>query len=269
MPKLRVNNVELFYEEYGAGVETILFSHGFMMDHTMFQEQIDLFKEHFRVIAYDHRGHGGSESPSSGYGIYNLMADGVALIEALELGAVHFVGMSTGGFVGMRIALRRPELLKSLVLIDSSAEAEPPESLKEYNLMIKVVQWIGWTFVIKRAMAALFHSSFLKDPNRQAEVKRWRSIITGHDRKGMVAFGKGIFGRDNVLEKMDQVSVPTAVIVGEDDIATTPDHSQRMAEKIRGAMLFTIPEAGHTVAVEKPTAVSQAMQTFYQDAGIL
>ena len=81
MPQIRVNGVELFYEEKGSGSEVMLFSHGFLMDHTMYDFQIETFKEHFRCIAYDHRGHGRSEAVTSSYGLDALINDAIALLK--------------------------------------------------------------------------------------------------------------------------------------------------------------------------------------------
>lgn len=263
MSTIKVNNVNLHYRSVGNGSDTILFSHGYLMNNTMFDGQIDVFKDQFRCVSFDHRGHGQSEVTKDGYELDNLVTDAISLIEALDVGPVHFTGMSTGGFVGMRIALRRPDLLKSLVLMDTSAEAEHVKALKRYDLLMRVVKYVGWWAVIGQVMPIMFHSSFLKDRSRETEVKKWRNIITGHSRKGVVPFGKGIFARDSVLEQLAGLSLPTSVIVGEQDIATPLAFSQRMANVIPNAKLYKIPDAGHSAAVEKPVEVADAMQQFY------
>ena len=171
MSTIQVNNVTLYYQSVGSGADTIFFSHGYLMNNTMFNGQIDGFKNHFRCVSFDHRGHGQSEVTQDGYELDNLVTDAISLIEALNLGAVHFVGMSTGGFVGMRIALRRPDLLKSLVLMDTSAEAENPKALKQYHLLLWMVKNIGWWAVIKQVMPILFHKTFLNDRSRSNEVQ--------------------------------------------------------------------------------------------------
>lgn len=269
MSKLSVNNVELYYQSVGNGPETLFFSHGYLMNNTMFNGQIDAFKSQFRCIAYDHRGHGQSAVTKDGYALDNLVTDAIALIEALDLGPVHFVGMSTGGFVGMRIALHRPDLLKSLVLMDTSAEAENESALKQYNLLLGMVKYVGWWAVIGQVMPILFHKSFLEDDSRKGEVKLWRDIITGHEKKGLIPFGKGIFARDSVLERLAGLSLPTAVIVGEQDVATPLEYAQRMADVIPNSKLYSIPDAGHSAAVEKPKAVADALHDFYAGMGII
>ena len=170
MSKIKVNNVELYYQSVGKGSETILFSHGYLMNNTMFNGQIAYFKDRFRCVSFDHRGHGQSEVTESGYELDNLVTDAISFIESLDLGSVHFVGMSTGGFIGMRIAIHHPNLLKSLVLMDTSAEAESKKALKKYNLLLWVVNYVGWWAVTGQVLSNLFHKSFLQDDSRQAEV---------------------------------------------------------------------------------------------------
>ncbi|MGD1842839.1 MAG: alpha/beta fold hydrolase [Thermonemataceae bacterium] len=269
MPTVQVNDVTLHYESVGDGSETLLFSHGYLMNKTMFNGQIDALQKQFRCIAYDHRGHGESEVTKDGYALDNLVTDAIKFIEELAIGPVHFVGMSTGGFVGMRIALRRPDLLKSLVLMDTSAEEESAKTLKKNNLLLWVVKNIGWFPVTGQVMSIIFHDTFLKDTTRKQEVKKWRNIITGQDKKGLVPFGKGIFARGSVLEKLSNLQIPTAVIIGEFDVATPPIHSKRLVETIPNANLYTIADAGHSAAIEKPIEVTQALKDFYKKVGIV
>ncbi len=269
MPQIRVNDVELFYEEKGAGSEVMLFSHGYLMNHTMYDAQVEQFKDRFRCIAYDQRGHGRSENVTSSYNLDALVNDAIALIEALNIAPVHFVGLSTGGFVGLRIALRRPELLKSLVLIDTSADAEEKDKLKQYNLLLKTINLVGWRPVIGRVMSILFYETFLKDPQRQAEVKKWRGIITGHNTKAITAFADAIFNRDSVIDRLGQIKTPSVVIVGKHDAATPSAHAQTIADGIHDCRLRVVPDAGHSAPIEKPLAVAEAMRLFYERVGIL
>lgn len=268
MPKIRVNNVELYYEESGAGPETLVFSHGYLMSHEMFAAQIEALKGRFRCVAYDHRGHGQSEVTDGGYEVENLAADGAAFIEALGYGPVHFAGMSTGGFVGMRIAINHPELLKSLILIDTSAEPEDPKKLTQYNLLLNTVKTLGWRPVIGRVMPILFHDKFLNDSKRKAEVDKWRKIITGHEKRGVIQFGKGIFARGSIVSELPKIKVPTVVMVGKHDVATPQTYAQQIADNIPDARLRIIPDAGHSSPVEKPTAVTEAFNVFFERIGV-
>ncbi|EPR69045.1 alpha/beta fold hydrolase [Cyclobacterium qasimii] len=269
MAKVKVNNVEIHYDELGKGKEVLLFSHGYLMNNTMFNGQMDKFKANFRCIAFDHRGHGQSEIATNGYSLDNLTTDVICLIEELKLGSVHFVGMSTGGFVGMRLAIRRPELLKSLILMDTSAEEEEKNAKKKNYLLLWIVNHFGWYPVIGKAMSILFHKSFLLDKSNQLEVKKWRKILMSQNIKALIPFGKMIFERDSVLGKLVDIKVPTAVIVGEKDVATPPASNKRIADSIPNADYFTIPDAGHSAVIEKPEEVFKAMREFYAKNGIV
>lgn len=269
MPKVKANNIELYYQETKGQKETIVFAHGYLMNNSMFDGQIKALKKHFNCIAYDHRGHGQSDAPQNGYELQNLTNDAIALIESLGSKPVHFVGMSTGGFIGMRIALQRPELLKSLVLMDTSAERDSPSTLRQNYLLLWVVKYIGWFPAIRQVMALLFHSTFLKDKSRSAEQKKWKDTVTKQDKRGLILFGKGIFARKAILEQLPQIKIPTLVLVGECDKATPPAYSQRMADKIDDSILTIIPDSGHSCAVEKPQLVADAMLDFYKQKGLL
>ena len=124
MPKITLKQVEFYYTDTEKGEETIIFSHGLLWSGYMFHKQVASLKERYRVITYDHRGQGQTQHPENGYDIDTLSEDAVALIEALcPNQQVHFAGLSMGGFVAMRIAARRPDLLKSVILMETSAES--------------------------------------------------------------------------------------------------------------------------------------------------
>src|SRR5215467_6268154 len=126
MPTIHANGVELFYKESGRGPETIVFSHGFLMDHTMFEPQRAAFEKDYRVIAYDHRAQGQSQDAGQGYDMDTQAYDAAALITALNAAPCHFAGLSMGGFVGMRLAAHHPGLVRTLTLMNTTANAEKP-----------------------------------------------------------------------------------------------------------------------------------------------
>ncbi len=264
MPTVRVNGATLFYEEMGSGAETIVFSHSYLVDHRHFLPQMEALKEKFRCLAFDHRGHGQSEVTAGGYDMENLYADAVEFMKAMDCAPCHFVGLSTGGFIGLRIAIREPELVKSLVLMDTSAEAEPEESLKQYKILMFIVRWFGYRPVAGRVIPIFFTKKFLADPARREEVQEWKRRLMANNRKAMVKFGQGIFGRASVYEELPNIKTPTRVIVGEEDAATPVAKARRIAEKIREAKLVIIPEAGHLCTVEQPDAVTRAIEKFLE-----
>src|SRR5882672_10453568 len=127
MPHLAVDGTSLYYEVSGAG-ETIAFSHGLLWCTELFAPQIAALRDRYRCLVWDHRGQGQSASDHRNcIGLELVWQDAVAMLERVGNGPVHFVGLSMGGFVAMRMAARRPDLVRSLILIETSADPEPIE----------------------------------------------------------------------------------------------------------------------------------------------
>jgi pimeloyl-ACP methyl ester carboxylesterase len=262
MPHLQINGANLYYEEHGAGQATIVFSHGLLFSGRMFYDQIAVLKDRYRCIAFDFRGQGQSQITQSGYDIESLYADTFEIIEVLGYSPCHFVGLSMGGFVGLRVAIRRPELLKSLILIESSADPEPEKNMSRYRMLNFVARWIGLRMVGDRVMEIMFGQRFLKDPERANLKLEWKeSIVTNH-RIGITRAVMGVITRAGVTDQLGQIKTPTLIIVGDQDVATVPDDAERMHAGISNSKLVVIPGAGHTSTVEEPVAVTAAMQEF-------
>jgi len=259
MPHINCNNTSLFYTDEGSGNETIVFSHGLLMSNDMFRSQMDHFKTRYRCIAYDHRGQGKSEVTKAGYDMDSLFLDAAALIENLQLGAVHFVGLSMGGFVGMRLAARKPHLLKSLVLMETSADEEVFKF--KYNLLNLIFAVAGSKPIHQKIMNILFGKSFLSDPERSGERVYWENHML-RLKKSITKSVKGVIDRTSVYEEIKSIAVPTLVLVGNEDVATVPEKAKRIHKQINGSVLEIISCAGHSASVERPEAVNRVIESF-------
>jgi len=262
MPHLMINGANLYYEEHGAGPETIVFSHGLLWSGRMFSDQISVLKDQYRCIPFDFRGQGQSQVTQSGYDIESLYADAVKLIEVLGCSPCHFAGLSMGGFVGLRLAIRRPDLLKSLILIESSSDPEPTENISRYRMLNVVARWIGLRVVADRVMEIMFGQKFLKDPERATVKHEWKERMVANHRIGITRAVTGVITRNGVTDQLGQIKTPTLIIVGDQDVATVPAEAERMHAGIPKSKLVTIPGAGHTSTVEEPVAVTAAMKEF-------
>jgi len=259
VPKINVNDTELYYEDTGGTGEPIVFSHGLLWNVALFAPQIAALKGRYRCIAYDHRGQGQSaDDPRKVIDMDLLTRDAVALIEALKLGPVHFCGLSMGGFVGMRLAARHPHLVRSLILCETSSEPEPPENAPKYTRMNWVARWLGPRFVVPRVMPILFGKTSLGDPTRSADRMEWLSQLN-KNRRSIWRAVNGVIYRDAITSELGNICAPTLVIVGEEDVATVPARAERIVAGIRNARLVVIPKAGHSSSVEQPVAVSAAI----------
>lgn len=262
MPYLTANDVSLHYEDTGDGPETILFSHGLLWSSRMFAGQIDHLKDRYRVIAYDHRGQGRSEVTPRGYDMDTLTEDALALMDALNVQRCHFAGLSMGGFVALRLAARHPERIQSLILMETTAQPEPEENIPRYRMLNTIVKFLGPWAVKKPVMKIMFGEAFLQDPDREALRKQWEKELTSNKRSITRAV-QGVIDRRPVLpEELAAIQCPTLIIVGEQDVATTPEKSEYLHKYIPGSKLVYIPRAGHTSSVEEPAAVNTAIEEF-------
>ena len=262
MPALRVNGTELHYEDSGGPGPVLALSHGLLFDTRLFEHQVAALRGRFRCLAWDHRGQGRSaDDPRRCIDIETVTDDAAALIEALGLAPVHFCGLSMGGFVGLRLAARRPELLRSLVLMDTSAHPEPRANVPRYRLLNLVARFVGLGAVASRVMPILFARSFLADPANAARVAEQRRRLTANRRTIWRAVN-GVIERQGVAHELARIRLPTLVMVGEEDVATVPAKAEALRDGIAGATLVRVPRAGHSAPLENPDAVTAALGAF-------
>ncbi|MGE5323808.1 MAG: alpha/beta fold hydrolase [Actinomycetota bacterium] len=262
MSTIKVNGVELFYKESGSGQETIVFSHGLLMDHTMFEAQRAAFEGRYRVIAYDHRGQGQSADPGSGYDMDTVSADAAALIEALKAAPCHFAGLSMGGFVGMRLASRRPELIRTLTLMNTGAQKEAASSRLRYAFLAQMVKIVGTGPFTGIAVQELFGKTTRSstDPAKQGMLKEWTAKLRSRPKNAAYAL-MGVMNRPEFsADELAAIRCPTLIITGEDDTPQPPRNSEKLSAAIRNSRLVRIPGSGHSSSLEAPHEVVAAMR---------
>lgn len=234
----------------------------------MYEAQVEALSENagdsrgYRCIAYDHRGQGRSQTSPVPYDIETLTADAEALLARLGASPCHFVGLSMGGFVGLRLALRRPELLRSLTLIQSAADAEPRWNVPKYRAMVLFARLAGFGPLVPAVMRIMFGQTFLRDPNRGAIRQRMADALGALDVNRTEAALATVTGRAPVLAELSAIRTPTLVLHGTEDRAIVPARAEQTARAISGAKLVKIPRAGHTSSVEEPAAITRALRTF-------
>lgn len=264
MSELSLNQARLHVAIDGDGPETIVFCHGLLFSGHMFDEQVAVLRQRYRCVRMDFRGQGQSEITPGGYDMDSLADDVIALIEHLDAGPVHLVGFSMGGFVGLRVALRRPTLLRSLVLMNTSAEAERPNNQPRYKLLNLAARLFGLRLVAPKIEPIMFSEAFRKDPARRAQRQKWMDFVTAGRRIGATRAVNGVTHRTSVLEQIDQIDLPTLIIAADQDHATPQSCSERMHQRIKNSKLVVIEQSGHMTTAEAPEAVNQALLRFYE-----
>jgi pimeloyl-ACP methyl ester carboxylesterase len=266
---LEVNGAQVFVEDTGLppgspDVESVVFGHGVLFSGRQFRAQIDRLRDRYRCVAVDFRGQGLSPASDSGYDMDTLTEDVVAIIDKLGLGAVHFVGLSMGGFVGMRLAARHPELVRSLVLLDTSSGPEPRANIPRYKLLAAVYMWIGIRPVRKPVEKIMFGPTYLRDPRSRAELDEWVEELSGLDKLGVKKAIYGVIEREPIHPEIGRITAPTLVAIGADDVATTREKSEAIVAGIPGSRLEVIADAGHSSSIEQPDAVADLIESFIE-----
>jgi len=263
MPTIEVNGTTLYYEDSGPGStgETLALSHGLLWNTSLFAPQIAALRSRYRCLAWDHRGQGRSAADHRNcIGIELVSQDAIALLEKLGNGPVHLAGLSMGGFVAMRIAARRPDLVRKLILLETSADPEPMENIRRYRMLTAVTRALGPRLVARRAAPIMMGRTILGDRARRDEVARFMTRMT--ERRDVWRAVNGVVDRAGIYDELGRIRSRTLVIVGDEDVATPRSKAERIVAAIAGATLCGVPRAGHSSPVEEPARVTAAFETF-------
>src|SRR5262245_13316055 len=256
MPHITVNGATLYYEDTGSGSETLVFMHGLGWSGRMFDPQIERFAPSYRCINIDLRGHGGSELTAGGYEMESLADDAAAIIEKLGAAPCHFVGWSIGGFIGLRLAARKPALLRTLTLIGAS-EPSGAETSFSFKLLPYLITVLGPTMVTGNYMAGQFSQSYLKDPRNAQMVAELRRRFQTNRRQGIVRAATAVISQRPLGAELAKIRLPVLVINGDADTIIAPAAARATAEKVRGAK-FVAVSGGHACNIESGQAEIRA-----------
>ena len=257
--KTRVNGLDVHYELEGpATAPVVTFSHSLATDFHMWDAETKALAARYRVLRYETRGHGQTEAPKGPYTLDQLAEDARELLKALGIAKTHWVGLSMGGMIGQTLALKAPELFRSLTLADTSSRI-PPEARPTWHDRIKTAEQKGMEPLVESTIERWFTAPF-RDREKRV-VDSVRGMIRATPVAGYVGCCHAISQLD-LTDKISAISLPTLVIVGEDDPGTPVAASRVMHERIKGSRLEIIPSAAHLANVEQPEVFGRALSGF-------
>lgn len=242
--------MDLYHEVTGPADGTpVVLSGSLGSDVRMWEPQVEpLAAAGFRVIRYDHRGHGKSPAPAGPYTLAELADDVLTLLDRLELRKVSWVGLSLGGMVGMWLAENEPSRLERLVLCCTSASLGPASMWQE---RAQVARTAGMGTLAEPVVSRWVTPAFAES---NPETVTWlREMVASHSPEGYASCCTAI-EQMSIVDALPTITAPTLVIAGADDPATPPDHGQRIADAVPGARLAVVPEAAHLGNIQQPTA---------------
>ncbi|ESQ73995.1 alpha/beta fold hydrolase [Asticcacaulis sp. AC402] len=261
MPYLQVRGASIYYEEKGVGSETVVFIHGLMLASESFDAQIGALRSHYKIIAFDLRGQGQSQKTKDKLDLDSLAEDAVFIIENFSSSPVHVVAFSMGTFIAMRVAARRPELVRSICLIGPSADAEEAENLPKYRKLINFVRIFGPRLVANRLMMILFGDTFLTAADRKPQRQRWRKVVERLPRALHRAAAASAH-RNAITSELQNITAPALIVSGEEDRPISPERARVVHAAIKNARFIAFEKTGHAVMIERPNEFNVALLDF-------
>lgn len=242
----------------GSG-DTVLFLHAFPLNRAMWEGQAAALHGRARVLTVDFRGFGESDVPPGPYRLETFADDVLALAAALGIARATVVGLSLGGYVAFRLIERAPAFARALVLADTRAEPDTPEAKTRRYALAERVEREGMAAMADFVAGLLGPTAKAQRPEVAARVSR---IIGQPDPRAVAETLRALGERPDSRPLLSRITIPTLVLVGEEDTLTPPDGARVIAAGVPGARLAIIPRSGHLSNLEAAEAFNRELATF-------
>jgi 3-oxoadipate enol-lactonase len=256
---ITVNGINIQYDLAGPEeAPVVTFSHSLATDLSMWDPQVEALSAGFRVLRYDTRGHGGTDAPDGPYSFDLLAGDVVGLLGALGISRTCFIGLSMGGMIGQVLGMKHPGVLDGLVLCDTSC-VMPDDARPVWSERIASVQAEGMEGQVEPTIERWFTA-----PYRQAhsgDLDPVRDLIRKTNPAGYIGCCHAIRSLD-FSDQIAGITVPTLIIVGEDDPGTPVSAARAIHDRIEGSDLVILKSAAHLSNMEQPEAFNAAISAF-------
>nr|MBS0037550.1 alpha/beta fold hydrolase [Saprospiraceae bacterium] len=247
----KVNGISISYIDEGPreGL-VIIFIHGFPLNKSMWREQIDSLKGHFRAVAYDIRGHGESNAEATDFSIDQFADDLMGLMDYLKLKRAIFCGLSMGGYIALTAMEKHPNRCEGLVLCNTQCTADTEEAKEKRKKAALSIQQNGVDKYAEVNLKNLFtKESFSK---RKNVVKRVREMMTSTSKSSLLRSLQALAGRRETCGKLSEIDVPVLITTGRKDPITPPPKAELMHRKIKNSALYIFENSGHLSNLEYP-----------------
>lgn len=248
MPKALVNGVHLDYVDEGEG-DAVVLMHAHGWSQQFWAPQVEEYSQKYRVVAASCRGHGDSEKPHTPYSIEGFADDHLELCDQLGIERAHLIGTSMGGCLAMIMALKRPQFVRSMVLIGTWASADPTFHKYHHETIALLDQPDGLEVYAKRRIPIIYSQSFID--RRPEFIASEHGRVTSLDPKAIQLTSAAFLDYD-IVNDISAITAPTLVLVGGDDRLDPPHLSHEIRERIKGSTFLEIGGSGHLPSLELP-----------------
>jgi 3-oxoadipate enol-lactonase len=256
--KIKANGITINYQADGPeGAPWLVFSNSLATNLTMWDDQSRELKQAYRVLRYDQRGHGGTDAPAGRYSFELLMADAVALMDALAIKKAHFAGLSMGGATALGLAENYPDRLDRVIVCDSPCQSTPV-SAQQWEERIAIAEKQGMEVLVEPTVARWFPPEVLKaNPPHLDKIRR---MIRNTPVNGFIGCAAALADHDYAAA-VATVTRPVLFMAGEKD-GVTPVAMRKLSAALPGSRYVEFPGAGHISNMDQPDGFTRAIEQF-------
>jgi pimeloyl-ACP methyl ester carboxylesterase len=260
--KLKINELTVFTEG-DKTKQAIIFVHGFPYDHTMWNNQINYFKNDYYCIAYDVRGLGNSAVGDGQYTMEQYVDDLFEIINVMELSNPVLCGLSMGGYISFRAMEREQRIFKSVIFCDTKSQADSDEIKLVRANKIKQINTEGLAAFTNEFVAACFGKAF--QSNSPDIFNKIKTRSTTYNPIGVKGALIAMLSRTDSTKFLPELKIPALLLAGEHDEMTPPTLMKELANIIPNSKFETVPNSGHMSPVENPDFVNKKIKEFLND----
>lgn len=259
--KIYANNLGISYTDEGPKTaQSIIFIHGFPLNKSMWENQVEALKLSYRAITYDIRGQGNTNNGGDVYSIELFVNDLIGLMDALEIEKTILCGLSMGGYIALKAVENNPNRFNALILSDTNCSGDLPETITHRMRTIEIIEEGTVGKYADESLKKLFTAeSFTANT---ALVESVREMIVNTSKPSLCKTLRALAEREETCSKLNTIMVPVLILVGSDDQITPPEAAQLMHEKIKDSTLHIIENAGHLSNLEKPGEFNNHLKKF-------
>ena len=258
---MNVNGLFVSYGDAGDhGSPVIIFIHGFPFNRSMWNLQVEALKDNYRLITYDIRGHGNSDTGKEDFSIDLFVSDLIGLMDALKIDRAILCGLSMGGYIALNAVEKYKKRFDALILADTQCVGDTQEAKEKRVKAIESIRKNGVEKYAGESIKNLFASeSFII---RKKDVADVREMIVKTSEQSLCSTLHALSVRKETCHVLSEIKVPVLIIVGNEDIITPPAAARFMHEKIKGSLLKIIEHAGHLSNLENPEEFNLQLKKF-------
>jgi len=265
--KIQAGDLSVSYLDEGTQTGSpIIFIHGFPFNKVMWEDQLDLLKGDYRVLAYDVRGHGDSNPGIQQFSIQQFVSDLFLFMDALYIKKAIVCGLSMGGYIALKAVQQDSDRIAGLILCDTQCTADTEEVKKKRSDTIHSVQANGLKQYTEDSVEKLFSKTSLA--NNKKIVSAIEGTILHTPIETIINTLMALAGRTETCSSLHLIKIPVLIMVGGEDRITPPEASQKMHELIPQSELYILEKSGHVSNLEAPESFNLHLQDFLKVANL-